>query len=63
MQSFKYSKGCNLIMQKHIIKKQKARGHCLLSVPKELAKKMADIEFFQAKIDEDGCLRFEPIEI
>lgn len=63
MQSFKYSKVCHFIMPTHIIKKQKARGHCLLSIPKELAKKMADIEFFQAKIDEDGCLRFEPIAL
>jgi len=43
-----------------IIKKQVVRGHCLLSIPMEMAKKVAKTAYFRVAIDE-GRIVYSPV--
>jgi hypothetical protein len=48
---------------RRIVKKQKnAEGHCLISIPKEIAKELMNVDFFRVDFD-NGKLIFSPLEV
>lgn len=49
-------------MKQHVVRKQRARSHCLLSIPKEFAKKINDVDYFRVDFD-NGRLVFSPVEV
>lgn len=59
--NFKYPNFDDYIMKSHVVRKQKTRGHCQLSIPKEIAQQVEKFDFFKV-IFREGQLIFSPIE-